>query len=90
MIELITGLFSGGGGIIALGAAIVAMVAGIFITGKRAGKAEGRAKAAEHSNRQWREADEIFGKVSKARRNARKRAGGDSLYDDDGFKRPRR
>lgn len=86
MIELITGLFSGGTGFLAaIGAALAGVVA-IFLAGRRSGANAEKVKGQKQELQRWKEANDAIQKAGDARRNSRF----DDLMSDDGFKRPKR
>lgn len=87
--DAIIGLFTGGGsGILAAVGAIILALAGAFFQGRRSGKAQERAKAAERANKGWVDASEVIGEANEARLNQRRSDDADGgLMRDDGFKR---
>lgn len=83
MIEFLTG----GGGILAVIAAAIAVVAGAFFSGRSSGINRERARGAKHAVKQWRKADEIIGEANEARIRSGRNSDTGGLYDDDGNKR---
>lgn len=79
-------LLTGGGGILAMIAAALAVVIGAFFTGKSAGANKERAKSAKEAVKRWKKADEHIGQANEARLRTRMHDGAD-LMSDDGHKR---